>query len=152
MLSVKEFNGYWQKIIWNLKCIDIELIFLKHCFLHVNSVFKILQWLTFAISPSEQAQEIFLSTEINWQVSLQQKEADSGACSVLSSTWPPQVKRDQHIGKLWHPGQSEKFYFAFKLFHHLAAKLSIFYFYYFPIWRFFCFIYLFILCKIIIAL
>lgn len=50
MLSVKEFNGYWQKIIWNLKCIDIELIFRKHCSLRVNSVIKILQWLTFAIS------------------------------------------------------------------------------------------------------
>ena len=50
MVSVKEFNGYWQKIIWNLNCIEIELIFLKHCSLCVNSVFKILQWLTLAVS------------------------------------------------------------------------------------------------------
>lgn len=62
MLSVKESNGYREKIIWNSNCIDIELIFLKHCSLYVNSVFKILQWLTFAISVLHNLFPIMAST------------------------------------------------------------------------------------------
>lgn len=159
MLSVKEFNGYWQKIIWNSNCIDIELIFLKHCSLCVNSVFKILQkWLTFAISVLHNLFPIMASTgnfpehrDKLTSILAAERGWLRGFLCVKLYLAAPSEKKSIH----WKTGILDKVKnstLAFKLFHHLAAKLSIFYFYYFPMWCFFCFSYLFILCKIIIAL
>lgn len=70
--------------------------------------------------------------------------------SVPGPTWLLQVKKHHYIGKLWHPGQNEKFLLWLSTHSTiwLPNWLSTFFFYYFPE-RLFCFSYLFILHKII---
>ena len=156
MLSVKEFNGYWQKIIWNLNCIDTELIFLKHCSLCVNSVFKILQWLTFAISVLHNVFPITASTE-NFtkhrdkltSILAAERGWFRGLLCVKLYLAAPGEKGSTHWKSLasWTKWKLLLWVSSYSTIW-LPNWLSIFYFYYFPIWRFFCFSYLFILCKI----
>lgn len=132
MLSVKELSGYWQKITWNLSCIDVELIFLKRCPHHVNSVFKILQWLTFAISVLH---NLFPTTSSIGNFTEYRGKLTS--ILVAERGW----LRGPLCGKPYSAAPSEEraiywktlasctkwkiLTLAFKLFHHLPANLTI---------------------------